>query len=289
MFFATRSSHGLSTAALLTAGVAAAVGVGIAVLAVGFHVPAWAASLGVGLGVMVWLQRQHQVTVVSGAYDPGKQAMYWFAGVVAISTVGGLFGLVRPIRRTVGGFRRAGDPALRRGRAAATSAALAIIASTVLASVAGVLLALSTRPLPAGENGLALTSLGLGAALLGGTSVFGRRGGVFGTILAVVVLVVLWRYAEARHWNLSSLAVGAAAVLAGLVVTRLVESFGGTRYGGVDDLGSHPQGWASTIDPPVGGTDTSWFSGSRTGGWTSQLPARTTGEGWGPEDRWGVR
>jgi ribose/xylose/arabinose/galactoside ABC-type transport system permease subunit len=294
MFFAGRSDGGLSTAALITALAAVGVGAVIAVGVVGFHVPSWAASLGAALAVMVWLQRQHAVAVVEGAYQPGHQAVYWFAGFAAVAVVGGLLGLVRPLRKTVGAFRASGDPARRGGPAAATSAVLALVGSSAMAAVAGVLLALDARPLPAGENGLALTGLALGAALLGGTSAFGRRGGVFGTLLAVTLLVVLWRYGDARHWNLSPLAIGAAAILAGLVVTRLIETFGRGRPSDLDVFDAEPQtSWsppppATTPPPPPATSTEGWSSGSRTGGWATQLPARTTDDSWGVGDRWGA-
>src|SRR5256885_16764766 len=47
-----------SPAALLTALLAAGAGLAIAVVVTGFHVPAWAASLGAGVGVVVWIQLQ---------------------------------------------------------------------------------------------------------------------------------------------------------------------------------------------------------------------------------------
>ena len=294
MFFADRSASGLTSAALVTAAVAAGIGAVIAGIAVGFNVPSWAASLGAALGVMVWLQRQHEVTVVSGAYQPGHHAGYWFGGFVVIAVAGGLLGLVRPLRRTVGAFRPTADPARRRGPGAATSAVLALIGSTTLAAIAGVLLALDTRPLPAGENGLAMTGLALGAALLGGTSAFGRRGGIFGTVLSVVLLVVLWRYGDARDWDLSPLAIGAAAVLAGLVVTRLMETFERSRPPDVDPFDIEPAAptWTSTTAPPepvAGRSAENWTGSSRSGGWTTQLPARTTDDAWGTGDRWSGR
>lgn len=164
---------------------------------------------------------------------------------------------------------------------------LALIGSTVLASIAGVLLALGTRPLPTGENGLALSGLALGAALLGGTSVYGRRGGIFGTVLAVALLVLLCSYGEARDWSLSLLAIGAAAVVAGLVVTRLIETFGVSNSDDEDEASRSLGGWRSAGSS--GEPADSWSSDSRSGGWTTQLSARTADDGWGDDDRWGAR
>jgi hypothetical protein len=78
--------------------------------------------------------------------------------------------------------------------------------------------------------------------------------------------------------------VGASSILAGLLVTRLVETFGRPRS--VIEERDEEE-WTPPQTPPLS-TDSSW-SGSRTGGWTSQLPARATDEGWGAEERWGTR
>lgn len=292
-FFAQNSHRGMTTTALMTLAVALAAGAALAAVVVGFQVPSWAASLGLTLAVIVWLQDRHDVNVVNGAYQPNRHAMYWFAGFAGVAVLGGLLGLIRPVRRLVGRYRPIGDPADRRGGAAAAVVVVVLVASTVLAGAAGILLALSSRRIPAGDpaGGLGFTGLALGAALLGGTSAFGRRGGVFGTVFAVVLLVALMRYADAQRWNLSSLAVGAAAIAAGLVVTRLVEAFGRPRIDpvaeGYPDEEVDQAEWTSTTAPANGGEG--WSSGSTSGGWTAQLPARTTGDGWGGGDRWNRR
>lgn len=291
MFFADRSDQGLIPAALTTILIACGLAVVTAAIAVGFQVPSWAASLGVGIAVMVWLQRQQEVSVVAGAYQPESHSIYWFLGFAVLSIAASLFGLIGPIRRTIGGYRPDGDPALRPSPAAVTTAILAIIGSTILASLSGVLLALSTAPLPAGENGLALSSLALGVVFLGGTSAHGRRGGVFGTVLGVVLLVVLWHCGEARGWDLSLLAIGAAAILAGLVVTRLIETFGRPPLDD-DDLIAPLAALKSDqpVAPPDPESEDSWPSeSSRGGGWTSQLSARTSDDRWGTGERWSSR
>ncbi|MFC4040708.1 ABC transporter permease [Dactylosporangium siamense] len=293
LFFADNSHRGLAVTASITALVALGVGVFIAVLVVGFHVPGWAASLGVALALMAWIADQNAEQVVAGAYDPHDQALYWMLAVVLVGVVGSAVGLVRPVRRSVGRFRPVADPARRRGGGAATITGLAIAGSALLASVAGVLTALDVREVTTTENGmaaagLATTALAVGAALIGGTSAYGRRGGVFGTVLAVAAITLLFRYSAAEKWNIAPLAVAGGAIVIGLVVTRLVETFGRPRT--VADEAIEEEVWT----PSTAGygssaqtePDNGW-SASRTGGWTSQLPARTTDEDWGVEERWG--
>src|SRR5256885_6850961 len=88
-----------SPAALLTALLAAGAGLAIAVVVTGFHVPAWAASLGAGVGVVVWIQLQGAtVTLPNGTYQPAKHALYWLAGVAVLALAGSLFGVSKGVR-----------------------------------------------------------------------------------------------------------------------------------------------------------------------------------------------
>jgi ribose/xylose/arabinose/galactoside ABC-type transport system permease subunit len=271
----------------ITIAVAAGVGAVIAVLVAGFHVPSWAASLAAGFLLLVWIDQHRAEKVPGSAYDPRHQALYWFIGFAVLSLIGGLLGLVRSVRRNVGRFRPVSDPADRRGGAGGLMSAVALVGSSAMAGGAGVLLALDERSVAPNQTALALTALALGAALLGGTSAFGRRGGILGTALAVTVIVLLTRYSVAKGWNVALLAVGAFAVLAGLVVTRLVETFGRPRPMIEEPEEEQPQ-WSPPGAPPPDMNDSGSWSGARTG-WTSQLPARTTDEGWGAEERWGTR
>jgi ribose/xylose/arabinose/galactoside ABC-type transport system permease subunit len=276
LFFASNSSRGLLPTAGVTVLLALGVGLVIAAVVTLLHVPGWAASLAAGMAVIVWIQRQRDsIEVVSGAYRPASHAMYWLIGVTALSVVGGLLGMFKPIRRAVGRFRPVADPASRRGGAAAMFTALAICASTVLAGVAGVLLALHSRAVSP-TDGLALTGLALGAALLGGTSVFGRRGGIFGTIFAVAIVSVFNTYASAKNWQLSTLAVAAVLLGLGLVMSRLVETFGRPK-----SAGGQEEGWAP--DQPA---ERGWTEDS---GWRGQPAAQPVEEGWTAEDRWTSR
>jgi ribose/xylose/arabinose/galactoside ABC-type transport system permease subunit len=283
LFFADNSDGGLAVTAGITALLALGVGAAIAVVVTAFHVPSWAASLAAALGLLVWVQQHRPEQVVNGAYDPSAHAWYWFGGFAALALLGGLLGMFKPIRRAVGRFRPVADPARRRGGAAAVLTALAIVGSSILAAGGGVLIALDSRSVSPAADGLALTGVALGAALLGGTSAFGRRGGILGTVLAVVLIVAVVRFAAAEGRALNQLAVAAVTIAVGLIVTRLVEAFGRPRTAIEHD--DEPE-W--TPGTNAMGGDTGWSS-SRTGGWTSQLPARTTDEGWGVQERWGTR
>ena len=83
---------------------------------------------------------------------------------------------------------------------------------------------------------------------------------------------------------MSPYAVGAGAILLGLVVTRLVEALGRPRSADTDDNDT----WGN-----VGREDSSsgWGGGARPGNWGSQLPARSIDDTWGgaTDERWGAR
>jgi hypothetical protein len=143
-----------------------------------------------------------------------------------------------------------------------------------------VLLALNNRAVAPTETGIGLTALALGAALLGGTSVFGRRGGVFGTAFAVAGLVLLSFYLAAEKRGISVFALAAGAIAVGLLASRLVESFGRPRE--VPEAVAAPV--AAEVEyerPPLDiPADVTWKPGDPE--W-EQLPDRR------PEQRWDER
>ncbi|HET8657398.1 MAG TPA: ABC transporter permease, partial [Micromonosporaceae bacterium] len=278
VFFATNSDRGV-TAAMAVAAVAALVAGGvIAIFVVGFHVPSWAVTLAAGFAAAVWIQRHSEPVPVEGSYDPSRHAYYLLAGFAAISVVGGLVGSTKAVRRTIGRFRPIEDAAHRRGAVAAVVATAALTGSAVLASVGGSLLGAGVEKVTP-TTGFEITALAMGAALVGGTSAFGRRGGVFGTVLAVLLVTLLLRYGQAEGWRLRELGIGAAAMGLGLVVTRVVEALGRPR---ADEE-------ADDADPTWMPSST-WSQGPDS--WSASLPAQPTAgrsnDFWG-EDRWGSR
>jgi ribose/xylose/arabinose/galactoside ABC-type transport system permease subunit len=282
LHFAENGDRGLLSSAGLAVAVGAVLGLAIAVVVVGLHVPGWAASLAAALAVIVYVQQRSAPVNVQGDYDPTPQALYLFGGVAALAVLGGLLGAIKSVRRTVGRFRPVGDPALRRGGLAAMLTGAAIVLSTVFAVVAGVLLAAGRDAPVVPAPGLELTGMAIGAALLGGTSAYGRRGGVFGSLLAVVAITLFIRYSQEEGWGIAQLAIAAVTIVAGLAVTRLAEHFGRPPAARREaDWNTGPSG-AETVPP-------AWASSQRTESWSSALPAQpATGrtDPW-ESDRWG--
>jgi hypothetical protein len=106
-------------------------------------------------------------------------------------------------------------------------AVLATMGSMVLAGLAGVFGVLVQPHVDiAPGDGVQLTVLGLAAALVGGTSAFGRRGGIFGTVFAAILLAIIVELVGQTQLHWSAMAIAAVGIGVGLVVTRLVERFG---------------------------------------------------------------
>ncbi|SCG52701.1 ABC transporter permease [Micromonospora inositola] len=269
---AEQGDRGLREALLPALVVAALGGAALALAVVVLHVPGWAASLAGAAGVIVYIERRTGPVVVQGAYDPRGTAVNLFAGFAAVAVLGGLFGAIKAIRRLVGRFRPVVDPARRRGAVAAMVTALALVGSTVLAMFAGVLIASNGTGPVAPTSGLDWSILAVGTALLAGTSAYGRRGGILGTLLAVSLVVVFLAWAQARGWTVSRWAVGGATLGGGLLVTRLVETLGRPRT---------VTGEATDRGPAGDGTISTGWALSRPGPvdtWPGVLPVHTTAE-----------
>lgn len=281
-FLVTHSDRGLTAAAGVTLLLALGGGAVIGLLVAALHVPGWAASLAGGLAVAGWLGTHSGSVKVDVSYDPKAQALYWFAAFAGTSILAGLLGTVRPIRTSLGRNRPTTDPALRRGGPAAFVAFAAVVVSTVLASVSGMALAMRATEVTT-SDGFALTGLAIGAALLGGASVFGRRGGVFGTLLAVLLIALAIRYGELTNRHLSMLTIAAGAVAIGLVVSRVVETLGNSsdEADDADDPGP--------LYPTAPAPATSAWPDAEQPSWTSQLPARQIDDTWAGDQRWGAR
>ena len=166
-----------------------------------------------------------------------------------------------------------------------TFVVVASIVAGLLSGVAGIIGLLGAVPLPA--DGFALTGLVLATALVAGTSAFGRRGGIFGILLAATLLALARGYSQAANLRISDYALAAGGILAGLVVTRLVERFGRPQSARRPPPPAG-DGWAE--EPPAEEPAMD-YPAARQGGWTSQLPARNNDDTWGGalDGRWGAR
>ncbi|MFI5955489.1 ABC transporter permease [Cryptosporangium sp. NPDC051539] len=206
-------------------------GLVIALFGTVFGVPSWAVSLGVaGLlsGLVPALAGSAARRVGNETPDVHVSAGWWLAGAVVLSVAGALLLALPAFRRFVGRSRPIGDPARRVGFVASIAAAGALAGSGALAAAAGLLDTANRGTSAAGYNGMAeLAMIGFSVALLGGVSAHGRRGGIFGVVLAASLLGLVRLHLDllgADKWV--GAVISGVAILLGLAVTRGMERFG---------------------------------------------------------------
>ena len=245
-----QAEHGyeLRIAALIALGGAVALGLVTAFVVVGFRLPGWAVGLGAALGLWAAAQSLSAGRTLTLDGVPNLRDWAWplAIGAAALSVIGGVLGLLPRARLTLGQYRPSGDPAAARGSRAGLTATAALIGSMLLAAGAGLILAMRVRT-AVPDDGFTLLGVAAAAAFLGGTSAYGRRGGVFGTVLAAgfLQLATLWlRLVDAGAWTRPALLGG--AIVLGLLVGRVVEAAGSTEPPPDDadeDAGPETQLW----------------------------------------------
>jgi ribose/xylose/arabinose/galactoside ABC-type transport system permease subunit len=205
-------------------------------------VPAWAVTLGAVAVIQAIVLSFADGQVIPVRFDGGYPTAMWYAMFVVVSVGGGVLWLVPGIRRRLSTLRNPGDPARWTGPRTGLGAVAGLTVSSFLAGLAAVPLLMRLQA--ADTNGANLTTVALAAVLLGGVSVFGRRGGVFGTLLGVTIVAItqtLVAYNDGPFW-VSTLIVGLAALL-GIGASRALES--------VTDMLNQGRPPASTPSPPM--------------------------------------
>ncbi|GIE34211.1 hypothetical protein Ait01nite_072560 [Actinoplanes italicus] len=249
--YAENSDKGLVQAIVPAMIVAAAASLAVGLIVTVLHVPGWAATLAAAFGVIVYIQLRPGPVNVQGDWDPTSQAFLLFGGFAVLAVVGAGLGAIGPVRRFLGRTRPTGDPAQRRGVTAAVPAMLTLPLSSLFATGAGVLIAAGADGPIAPETGFEWTGIAIGLALLAGTSAYGRRGGIFGTLFAVTALTLFLRYQVLLELDIALFAIAGSLMVAGLVVTRFVESYGSPYAGRTpEEWNAAPSGganWSPTL------------------------------------------
>lgn len=234
--FASMADQPLIVAIGVVAGAMAAAGVLLALLVTVFKAPGWAASLLVAMAAW-FLVTQRELPIFGPVGEPPAPSQVeletlvgWLviAGVVVLSIAGGLIGIMRPVRETLGGCVDAVEQRGKRTPAAFATTWAALIGSCLMAGVAGYLVMLPTGAnlsiAVVNANGLAPLLTGLGIVLIGGTSARGRRGGVFGTLLAAVVVFMAALLLENLDGSwIVNYAIPFGVLLLGLLVNWLMD------------------------------------------------------------------
>lgn len=214
---------------LLAVGAGLAVGVVLGLVVVALHVPAWAASLVVVLGL-----NAAALALLDGRAVPLGQPLgqagqtIGLVGFAVLSIAGGALFAVPVVRRWFGAARADRDPARRPPIQSAIPVFLALTASSGVAAVGGVIWTYRVgAAVPLGGFDVIYV---LVAVTLGGASLYGRRAGIFGTLLGslAVALVGIATTLLDADTPMRNGAVMALGVL-GLVATLVVETLGRER------------------------------------------------------------
>ncbi|GAA4255421.1 hypothetical protein GCM10022255_064210 [Dactylosporangium darangshiense] len=220
VIYAKQDSILLALLAVLGLGLAMALITGLTGL------PGWVVTFSAGLVVQAILIGQATGGVIR-LQDPGVPGSYvpWAVAFFVLSILGGVLFAVPAVRRLLSANRPAGGEAGAFSVAKLLGALVGITGSSVLAAVAGIL---QTRYISAAQpfdTGLLVD--GLAAVLLGAVSPFGRRAGVFGVALGVVIVDFLWQWEllkGAGSWVMTLTA--AICALVGLFAIWLIELIG---------------------------------------------------------------
>ena len=199
------------------------IGFVLGVLVAVLSVPAWALTLGaVAVIQAITLSFAHSPIIpvhLTGRYPTAL----WYGLFFVLSVGGGGVWLVPGVRRALSGARQQGEPGRWTGPRAGLGAVAGLTGSSFLAGLAAI--PMLTRLQVADGSGTTLTTIAFAAVLLGGVSVFGRRAGVFGTLLGVTIVAILQTlvaYNDGDFW-VSTLVVGLAALF-GLGASRGIET-----------------------------------------------------------------
>lgn len=231
------------------AGAAAVAGLLYVLLVAAFRVPPWFAGLALGVAVLASMPLAGRLAAWRGVDVvelPGPpNGLYLFGGVAVLAVAGGLIGLAPGVRDGLGAVKRMAD-----GEERSAPAVLLLLGGTVLsmllAAGAGFVTYLYALGPAEGANSLSFGPYGsypvsvemqlmaFAVALLAGTSLWGRRGGVLGAVLATAALwagLVLWGQAVEDAGLNSWQADYSQAIFAGVLLLGLFVSFGLDRLG----------------------------------------------------------
>jgi ribose/xylose/arabinose/galactoside ABC-type transport system permease subunit len=191
----------------------------------GLSVPAWAATLVATLllqSVTLGISGSEPVVLhITGTYP----TTLWVTIAVVVSLGGAAVWLIPAVRTALSATRSPAEPGRWAGLSAGLGAVVGLTGSSLLAGAGGVALAYYDGFGDPAAGGFNLTLITLAAVLVGGVSVFGRRAGVAGTLLGVVLVQTVLLYLEVHGTSADwiDVPVFGLAVL-GLGVSRATES-----------------------------------------------------------------
>jgi ribose/xylose/arabinose/galactoside ABC-type transport system permease subunit len=229
------------------AGAAVVAGLLYTLLVAAFRVPPWFAGLAIGVLIVAALPVTYRLggPAPDALPDP-PNGVYLFGGAAALAIAGGLIGLTRGMREGFGAVKRLVDG---EGERSASSVFLLLggtVLSMLLAAAAGYMTymfdlaaveegsTLNFGPYGIGPAAVEPQLLAFAIVLIAGTSLWGRRGGVFGAVFAAIAVwagLLLWVRAVLDAGEGSWQADYSQAIFAGALLLGLFVSFALDRLG----------------------------------------------------------
>lgn len=229
------------------AGAATVAGLLYVLLVAAFRVPAWFAGLAIGAVVLA------AVPVTSHLADPGSfslpgapNGLYLLGGAAVLAIGGGFIGLAPGMRDAFSAVKRLADGDGERSASAVFLLLGGTVLSMLLAAASGYVVymyelgpvegasTLNFGPYGTYPTAIELQLIAFVIALIAGTSLWGRRGGVFGAVFATIAVwagLVLWGQMVADAGEDSWQAAYSQAIDAGILLVALFVSFALDRLG----------------------------------------------------------
>jgi len=240
-YLITEHQWGKPGAFIVAVVLATLIGFVLGVLVAVLSVPAWAVTL-VAVAVVQGIALSffsNGGLIIPVRFEGQYPTALWYGLFVVISVGGGALWLLPAIRQPLSTGRRSGDPGEYGGLRTGLGAIAGLTGSSFLAGLAAIPMLMRFQA--AEPNVANMTTTALVAVLLGGVSVFGRRAGVFGTFLAVTIVMLVQTlivFNDAPIW-VNTLVLGLIGLL-GVGAIRGLESF-------TDALNRRP---AASYPPP---------------------------------------
>ncbi|CAM3564452.1 hypothetical protein [Stackebrandtia soli] len=247
VIFALNSPRGTLSAAAITIGIVLAAGLVLSILVIVLRTPGWLASGAVAIAVTAWVTARPDIGVsIDGlGLFPASSAWIWLVLTAGLSILLGIIAATSRFRDRLGDCREVAASGGPRPTATVMMMLVGLLTSVVLAGLAGIWIAWTATDLSTSEvhaasfDPLRLTLIGFAAALLGGTSAFGRIGGVLGTVLAAFGLTAALLLLRASGSTVDAIWLWLPALALGAIVNRVVEWLAP----GIDD-------WSDDREPP---------------------------------------
>jgi len=212
-------------ATIAVVAISAVIGLITGLIVAVLSVPAWAVTIAATILIQSAALGISSSTPVPLHLTGPYPTTLWVTAFAVISIGGGALWLVPALRTALSATRSAGEPGRWAGLPAGLGAVVGLTGSSALAGAAGVSLAIYSGVGDPEGGGINLTLIALAAVLIGGVSIFGRRAGIFGTALGILlvqtVLFLLNLHAVSISWV--EVPIGGLALL-GLGVSRGIES-----------------------------------------------------------------